>query len=155
MDWETLIGLKNPTPLAQLGIEPEHVVFSLWRIAEDAYVSEMRPPPAALRIVYWAGSEGAARRCVAHQVEADQDRRPIIPPAELLLGANGPTYGDIEKAAKAAGLNPGSSGPTWGGPECVFIHYDLIVKPSHTFYFRGPKPSKKEVPYAIMYKLRR
>jgi len=154
MDWKTLMGVRLGTPLTELGIEPEHLVAALWRISEDAYVSDTRLP-TVLRRIYWAGSEGAARRCVAHQVEADQDHSPVIPPAELLLGANGPTHGEIERAAKAAGLKPGSSGPTWGGFDFAYIHYDLIVKPSHVFYFRGPKPSKKETPYAIDYTLQR
>jgi len=154
MDWKTLMAARQGRPLAELGIEPEHLVAALWRISEDAYIQDVETP-TTLWSVYWAGSEGAARRCVAHQVEADQNHRPVIPPAELLLGADGPTHSEIERAAKAAGLKPGSSGPTWGGPDFTYIHYDLIVKPSHTFFFRGPKPSKKQIPYAIEYKLER
>jgi len=100
---------------------------------------------------YWAASEGAFRRAYFRDVEAD-DLATCAPPAELLPGGAGATYGEIKRAlASVSTVMEHASYRVMS--DGAFVHKSL-ENSSAAYHFRSTDIVDDELPYAISWKCR-
>src|SRR4051812_27063571 len=107
MAWGDLKSVAAWTPLTALNVSPEHLGGTLFRLSPTQFL--ICPPvnerfervagvPGFVAAILWAHYDGAARRAILMEVEADKPEfRPVRehPPLELLPSSGGDTYGSI------------------------------------------------------------
>jgi hypothetical protein len=78
MNWKELKGIRPWAPLGQVAYAYKRLDERLVQLREDAYLTTVsadrqgeKEGASYVTIVMWAKSEGAARRSLLHEVEAD------------------------------------------------------------------------------------
>jgi hypothetical protein len=166
IDWEHLKRIAKWTPLRKLPFDHEKVGYNLFKVREDTYliaVSRNRifETDAApyVTILAWAENEGAARRSLDMQIEADVNPSMGTPPLEMLLPGPAMTYGEIISELKDSGLYSSSMEHasyrlTDGG--FIEARIDTLMGGGplrYKFCFRSPRCEESDVPYAVHYVL--
>lgn len=165
-EWDALKGLAAWTPLNAVHQSAEHLGGTLFRISPTQFLIcppynerfERSPGTVGfVAAVLWAPYEGAARRALLLDVEADRpEHRPLAeeppPPGLLPPGAAG-TYGGILSGLRGAGRERVLESATYRvASDGAFVHRTISAAPS-TFFFRNRKDAADDRCYAIEYRL--
>jgi hypothetical protein len=163
--WGDLKNIAAWTPLTALQHSTRHLGGTLFQLSGTQYLicppsNERfeRPPgiPGFVAALLWAEYEGAARRGILMEVEADKpDFRPLPepPPVELLLAGAGDTYGSIMAELQAKGYGNFLESATYRvAKDGAFVHRNISAAP-YTFFFRSRKDDDDDRCYAIEYRL--
>jgi hypothetical protein len=140
----------------------EHLGGTLFRLSPTQFLIcppynehfERRPEtPGFVAAVLWAPYEGAARRAVLMDVEADTpEQRPLAeppPPTELLPRGAAATYGSIISELRTARQGKFLESATFRvATDGVFVHRNISAAP-YTFFFRNRKDADDDRCYAI------
>lgn len=161
MEWNELKELPAWMPIHGLPATPARVDDVLFRIAPTQYL--ICPPynerferisgaTAFLGSVLWAPNDGAARRAVLMEIEADLQRDESIagsPPPEMLLPSGATTYGAILEEVKSGRHGRYLEGASFRiGSDGAFVHRSISVSPL-TFFFRSREDDDHDRCYAI------
>ena len=156
--WDDLVGLNSWTLLSKSGIAAQPLGGSLFKIDDGKYIVcvpyDARMAPLAddysITIVVWAETDGAARRAVLQDLEADV-RESTLPPHAMTL--NGCVrYGDLAAAAKAGGLGSVLESASYRFSDGKFSDRRITL-PVWTFHFRGQRNNAQEKVYAVQRRL--
>ncbi len=158
IDWARLLAVPRWSPLAALGVEAVGLGGTLYKISSGAYLTcvqhdaQLHPVRGhLLTAVWWAASDGAARRAQLMEIEAD-DLVVEPPPDALLPQAGSHTYGSIIRALR----DTGRAFDEWAdyriAKDGAFVHRTLNAPP-HAFHFRRPEEDRSDACYAIQYRL--
>lgn len=163
--WEGLKSIAAWTPLPALQHTTRHLSGTLFQLSVTQYLicppsNERfeRPPgiPGFIAALLWAQYEGAARRAILMDVEADKpELRPLPepPPSELLLPGASDTYGSIVAELRTERHGKFLESATYRvARDGAFIHRNISAAP-YTFFFRSRKDDDNDRCYAIEYRL--
>lgn len=166
ISWGDLKNIPAWTPLTALQRSVEHLDGTLFRLSATQYL--ICPPcnerferlpgvSGFVAAVLWAPYEGAARRALLMDLEADKPEfRPSpepVPPAELLLPDAGDTYGSIIAVLRAERHKNFLESATYRiAKDGAFVHRNISTAP-YTFFFRSRKDDNDDRCYAIEYRL--
>jgi len=157
--WPELLRLRRWTLLSRSGFSVNQVEDVLFRLHDSAFLvcasydAQLVPLANDLTItaVVWAESEGAARRAVLQQLEADE-RRDSHPPAGILLRPGLERYGEIKEAGRTGSFGNMLEAASYRGRDGLFIDRRINF-PTWTFHFRGPEDDEGECCYAVQVRL--
>ena len=161
--WEALKAIPLWAPLSSLGIKGlSPIAEDLYRISPQIYLfahheilTEAKVPGPYVTILLWAESDGAAKRAMLQDLEADKDRSNLAPPAEMLYQTGCVTYRQLIAHLKHIGkFQPytvtGSYRIIKGGDfTATHVNVDNWV-----FMFRSQKVKAEEPPFAIQFRLK-
>jgi hypothetical protein len=163
--WADLKNIPAWTPLTSLEHSTRHLGGILFGLSTTQYL--ICPPsnerfeqqagiPGFVAALLWAEYEGAARRAILMDLEADKpESRPLpeLPPVELLLAGAGDTYGRIVDELRTGRHGRFLESATFRvASDGAFIHRNIAAAP-FTFFFRGRKDDDHDRCYAIEYRL--
>ena len=103
--WDWIFALRAWQPLKALPWPLTPAFAEAYRLAPDVYVyavpydpklNPTTPGDSFATMFFWAPTEGAARRALGREIDADDGTSPCEPPSRLLLGSNG-TYSAIAR----------------------------------------------------------
>ncbi len=154
VSWDALKKISAWTPLTALEEPFEHLGGTLFRLSPTQYLicppydaEFVRRPdvPGFVAAVLWAAYDGAARRAVLKEVEADNpESRPLAepaPPGELLLPGAGVTYGSIVAALRARPPGKFLESATYRlAKDGTFVHRNISAAP-YSFFWLFAFPS--------------
>lgn len=157
--WPQLLRLRQWTPLSRTGLGARHLEDILFKLDESAFLlcapydAQLRPlaNDVAVTAVVWAESEGAARRAVLQQLEADEPSD-SQPPAEILLRPGLERYGQIREAGRTGSFGSILEAASYRGRDGCFIDRRINF-PRWTFHFRAREGNDSERCYAVQVKL--
>lgn len=157
--WSQLLRLPQWTLLSRTGLSPDHLEDVLFKVSESAFLlcapydEQLRPLVGDLAVtaVVWAESEGAARRAVLQQLEADQPTD-AQPPAEMLLKPGMKRYGEIREAGRTGSFGSMLEAASYRSRDGLFVDRRINL-PRWTFHFRGLESHDTEPCYAILVRL--
>jgi len=105
----------------------------------------------AVTAAVWAESEGAARRAVLQQLEADESKD-SRPPEGVLLRRGLERYGEIREAGRTGSSGNMLEAASYRGRDGLFIDRRINF-PRWTFHFRGGEDDDAERCYAVEVRL--
>lgn len=154
VDWNLYRTVAWETPIRALAPHPTAIGPELYRIADEVYAlafpdrseGTLQGEPPFVSILYWAASDGAARRAAIRDVDSD-DGAVSPPPAALWGEAGAPDYRSLRaygRASRPGGILERASYRMDGR----FIHGVLDLGATE-YYFREPEIDDGAVPYAI------
>ena len=163
--WDQLKNIAAWTPVTALQRSTRHLGGTLFQLSATQYLicppsNERfeRPPgiPGFIAALLWTQYEGAARRAILMEVEADKpELRPVPgpPPPELLLLGTEDTYGSIIAELRSERHGEFLESATYRvAKDGAFIHRNISAAP-HTFFFRSRRDDDSDRCYAIEYRL--
>lgn len=165
MEIEKILALPKWTPLSAVVPSLNYgqlLGSSLFPIGSRCYLHlsvfknanlEKRKDGPSIIGVLWACDEGAAKRAIYREIEADSGVVMDVPKEFLPYDDCGPTYGDIlsaEKLNNTAVLQ--ESGSYRISTDGRFIHR-IIETESAAYFFRHAEHELSEKPYAVIKKL--
>jgi hypothetical protein len=164
-DWGDLKGIAAWTPLTEMQGATRHLGGTLFQLSATQYLicpssnerfERLPGIPGFVAALLWAQHEGAARRAILMETEADRPELrppPEPPPPELLLPGVDDTYGSI--LAELRTQRDGSvltSAAYRVARDGAFIHRKIGAAP-YTFFFRNRKDDDADPCYAIEFRL--
>jgi hypothetical protein len=158
MDWSYLGQIVGFPRLDVFAPHTSLVARGLFRLGEDVYLYTV-PHDHRLRnasngarfvsMVLWAETEGAARRALLGEVEADLRDGTRRPPGELLPAGAAGMYGDIRAALRAEKQEMREFAEYRIATDGVFLHR-VIQSESTLYYFRNDESDETERPFAVV-----
>lgn len=154
-NWAVLCRTPPWTPLRDLNGDAILVERNLYRVGRSAYavavpitqdLVEGDPRAPFLTIIYWAPSDGAARRVALNRVDTD-DGATGMPPQSLCVRVGVPTYSSILEAGRLNAKGGPTERATYAS-DGRFVH-KVIDLENRRFCFRGVDVDDAETPYAI------
>src|SRR5262249_51152726 len=149
------------TPLSTLRFNKSRIDERLYLLDECAYVftvpydRDLTPGRGEefVTIVLWASTDGAAKRVMNFNIEADADQTPSIPPSEMIPVPDARSYAEI-----LAGLNSGDYGKYTETSSFRIASdgkriYNAIEIKCWTVCFRAIEKDGSTSPFAVMYGL--
>ena len=157
--WSQLMGLTQWTLLSRSGLHADHVEDVLYRVDKSAFLlctpydGQLRPlgRDVAVAAIVWAESEGAARRAVLQQLEADE-ARDVQPPAAVLLRPGVERYAEIRETARTGRFGSMLQAASYRNSDGLFVDRRINL-PRWTFHFRNREDNNFERCYAVQVRL--
>jgi hypothetical protein len=159
IDWKRAKAIRCWTPIEEAVSTVIAVEDKLFQIGPTQYVictpyrEDLVSVPGGhfVTVLYWATSEGAARRAVLHQIERD-DRQAGMPPAELIPSPDATSYGEILDKLRLGAVPFRESASYRIATDGAFIDRRISTQ-TQSFHFRGRDDDDGETCYAIEYRL--
>lgn len=155
-DWDRLRALPCWTPLVEVSEAARSLGSNLYQLGEETYALALpeiygSKAPKGQRapfvtVVYWAASDGSARRAAGCDVDAD-DGGTGIPPVALWPSETPPTYGELTVVARQLGRGGIVERATYGN-RGQFVHIVVAVN-RHEYCFRKNVLRASDTPYAV------
>jgi len=165
IEWERFKKIPAWTPLTSLRLgKSVRINQDIYKVATNAYffiVSEVvgRSSPTNgpfVTILVWAQSDGAVRRAMSREIEADTDQpaRAVRIPSEMKPEEQCNTYGDIiDFLEKTENKWPFSETSSYRiATDGKFICRKVVFN-NWVFMFRNSERKGSEAPFAIQYRL--
>jgi len=159
-DWADLKSLPKWTNLSGVATSALTIGGDLFKIGRGKYLicvpynrdlEEQRGDRFVTSLV-WAATDGAAKRAVLMQIEADQISSER-PPAELLLPGQPVRYGEIIRALQNGNFGEYEEAASYRiASDGAFVHRHITTT-SFSFRFRKAEHDDSEPCYAIEYRL--
>ena len=158
--WADLKFLRRWTPLSQVTTDAVSLGDDLFKVGRGKFLIcvpynrdlEEQGGNRFVTTLVWAGTDGAARRAVLMQIEADQSSKER-PPADLLPPGQPVTYGEIVWELKKGHLGEYEETASYRiASDGAFVHRHITTA-AFSFHFRKREPDDSEPCYAIEYRL--
>jgi hypothetical protein len=154
-DWSRLSRVRAWTPLREITESVQPIHDDLYRVVDELYVlatpitrdlqeGDQRAP--FVTMLFWAPSDGAARRAALNAIDVD-DGAFGTPPSVLWTNSEPPTYSLLLRSAGALGEGGQAERATYA-EDGRFVH-KVIDTGSCRFYFRERVVHGAERPYAV------
>ena len=165
MDFREIVLLPKWTPFSRVvkSVSSDRLLGQcLYRLEKDIYLCssifkgptlETSPPETFLTGVLWAVDEGAARRAVLYDIEADCGFQTEAPRDFLPEGAL-PIYRDILESLQQRDHKIYPEIAVYRAATDGRLVHRMIETKREAFYFRSADRSDLESPYAVVRKLR-
>ncbi len=156
------MNLPEWGPMSQIICGSQEIAPDLHKIEDSQYFlttpynsPSLEPALGApfVSALLWACSDGAALRAVSKEKEKD-DNLVCPPPSELVPSTDSITYGQILSRLKFQGVRGILEWAAYRMTDGDFIHR-VIASEIADYYFRGLDDDDDEIPYAILWKLKR
>lgn len=160
LDWADLKSLPRWTRLSQVTTGAVSVGDDLFRVGPGKYLIcapysrdlEEQGGNRFVTALVWAGTDGAARRAVLMQIEADQSNG-APPPPELLPPGQPVTYGEIVRKLRKGHLGEYEETASYRiASDGAFVHRHVTTA-AFSFHFRKREHDDSDPCYAIEYRL--
>ena len=159
LDWADLKSVPRWTRLSQVTTGAVSLGDDLFKVGPGKYLIsvpynrnlEEQGGDRFITALVWAGTDGAAKRAILMQVEADQISNER-PPAELLPPGEPVTYGEIVRELKGHAGEYEETASYRIGSDGAFVHRHITTA-AFSFHFRKREHDDSEPCYAIEYRL--
>jgi len=158
--WKLLSRVSALVPLGELGMPAMLLSRGLYRLNHGYYTmtrlrnvrSDRHESGPLLTKLCWAPSDGAARRAVLNEVDADDGAQGKIPPS-ITAGWVADTYGDLLARGRASASSIVAESAAYAGtPRSRFVH-KIVQVDSLEFFFRTMTFDDMERPYAVAWRI--
>lgn len=154
-EWPELLALPPWVRLSEAGLVANPLADVLFKLEDGKYLmcvpydAEMKPleNDYSITAILWAETDGAAKRSVLQQLEADA-RGDATPPAEILLPERAMRYDDVVRVARLGAYGSVLESATYRVGDGQFIDRTIAL-PRWTFHYRGRHLKGDESCYAV------
>ena len=161
VNWSQYIAFPKWCSLQRAGFQVKEIGDPLYHVKDTLYVtlnehnfSESTDQDGPfITSILWAVTEGAARRAINSEVEADSPEISIFPPYELLPNIDSASYRAILEQYISRGINLKlMERATYRGTDGSFVMRIIDAHPFE-YYFRKEEHDGNELPFAISHSL--
>ena len=159
--WPELLALPPWVRLSEATVRARPLVDVLFKVEDGKYLlcvpydAQIKPleNDYSIAAILWAETDGAAKRAVLQQLEADV-RGNATPPSEILLPGGPVQYDEVVREAKSGAHGSLLESAIYRVGDGLFIDRTIAL-PRWTFHYRGRRSKGDEPCYAVEYRFPR